>query len=335
MDMRAFGVKLHPSFIETIFAQLLLISDSHSSAFQLYTYLREIDPTILTETGYAHILKQFADLSYEDDPLPSQSQYLDIVNDMRNAGIPRSAYLYTILFSRYAALAAQIAPAGRASQAEADKLASQSSDITPEVEKRIDAFNELQQRLLSATKRLHSSLKLDASTTPDTATMNALMNAYNRLGAYRYAYAIWEQLEYGSPPYDHASISIALDLCGYASDRGGAGSVWNRVTKPITDKHKLLKDINPRLVIPNANNWAALIECYARLGDFDTALTHFRRMLDADEDSWIPKPTFAIVETLVKFSWNTQRRVEVEELIKAKLPDMYPLLPQPKWDAPS
>ncbi|KAF9513676.1 hypothetical protein BS47DRAFT_1295867 [Hydnum rufescens UP504] len=313
IDMRDFGVKLNSEFVQSVFARLLLATDSHGAAFDMYSYLREMASSILDQPAYVSILEQLANLSFDDDPLPSQAHYLDIMRDMRDSGTPMTPFVYTILFSRYASLATSIP---------------HPTPDTPldEVEK----GHDLHQRLFQATKRLHLTLKLDASVTPNVFTMNAIMNAYNRLGAFRDAWGIWEQLAHGTPAYDNVSISIVMDLCGYSRNPRAADRIWAGIMQRAQQPPKGDRPV----VVPTRNNWVSRIECYARLGDFQTALDIFTDMIYGGGEVWIPKPNQAAADTLLKFSWSYGRSAEVEELIKSELPDLYPLLPQPDPNRP-
>ena len=316
IDMRDFGVQLDSEFVQSVFARLLLATDSHGTAFNMYSYLREIGSSVLDQPAYVSILEQLANLSFDDDPLPSQAHYLDIMRDMRDSGTPMTPFVYTVLFSRYASMAASIP---------------QRTPDTPldELQKGYD----LRQRLFQATKRLHLTLKLDASVTPNVYTMNSIMNAYNHLGAFREAWGIWEQLAHGSPPYDNVSISIIMDICGHSRNPRAADRIWHEVVHRAQQPPKEGRPV----VVPTRNNWVSRIECCARVGDFQKALDTFTDMIHGGGEVlgfWVPKPNQAAADTLLKFSWSYGRSAEVEKLIKSELPELYSLLPQPDPNRP-
>ncbi|KAF8338254.1 uncharacterized protein EI90DRAFT_3151995 [Cantharellus anzutake] len=307
IDMRdsRLAEPLPPSFVRDIFTRLLLHAPSHDASFKLYSYLREIDPTLLDRTGYEQILLQFTKLSFEDDPLPDQAHYMDIVKDMRDAGIPMTSFVYNVLLTRYAALA-------KSSAEGAFNSISSAGNLAPEQER----AKKLRGRLLQATQKLHRTLKLDASVNPDIITFNALMNAYNHLGAFGDAFEIWGQLTLGFPvPYDNSSISIILDICGYTRSANAVDAVWNLVTSKTMNSHR---------VRPNANNWASRMECYARMGDFDRVIGIFKEMCTGSKQGPdVPAPNQAITQLLIKFGRVFKREEEVVTLLKAEVPDLY------------
>ena len=293
------GEPLPPTFIRDIFTRLLLLSSSHDTSFKLYTYLREIDPSLLDRTGYEHILLQFTKLSFEDDPLPAQPHYMNIVKDMRDAGIPMTSFVYNSLFSRYAALAK--------TSAESAFNSSTSEDVTAERERAV----QLRERLLQATRRLHRTLKLDASINPEVVTFNTLLNAYNYLGAFGDAFEVWEQLTLGFPvSYDNISISIILDICGYARSPNAADHVWGLITSKTMGSHR---------VRPNANNWLARMECFARIGDFPRVMEIFKEMNARSKERDAPVPNEATVELLTKFGRAFRREADVIALLETEM----------------
>ena len=307
IDMRDSGLSepLPPTFIRDIFTRLLLLSPSHDASFKLYTYLREINPSLLDRTGYEQILLQFTKLSFEDDPLPDQAHYMNIVKDMRHAGIPMTSFVYNSLFSRYAALAKTSAEVAFGSSTSAE-------DVTAEQERAM----KLRKRLLQATRKLHRTLKLDAGVNPEIVTFNTLMNAYNYLGAFGDAFEVWEQLTLGFPvSYDNISISILLDICGYARNPDAADHVWGLITSKTMSSHR---------VRPNANNWLARMECFARIGDFSRVMEIFKEMhAKSKEEPSVPSPNEATIELLTKFGRTFGREGDVTALLESEMPNMY------------
>lgn len=305
IDMRYFQIKLHPSFIQNVFTSLLAISHSHDTAFKIWTYLREIDESVLTTTGYGAVLKQFAELSFDDDPLPSLNNYLEITQAMRKSGVTMTPYMYNVIFTRYARIA-QSSSAAAAAVVDPD---------SPEHQKGI----ELRERILTAVKRLHLTLKIDAAVTPETATLNALMNAYNHLGEYQDAYDVWTELAYGKAHFDHTSVSIALDVCGFAGDAASADGVWRRVRgTQARPRHG-----RPPFV-PSVNNWTSLIECRTRVNKYPAALAAFKEMLAAQDRSAIPLPDLKCAEVMLKCAKKNGDGDFVLKLIRTKLPDLFP-----------
>lgn len=314
IDMRHFKVKLDASFVQTVFAELLVVSNSHEAAFKVWAYLREVDETVLNATGYATVLERFAHLSFEDDPLPSVPHYLDIVQSMRESSVPITPFVYNIIFTRYATLARSTLEA-----------AENKDPDSPEVLEGI----ALRLRMLEAVKKLHLTLKVDASFTPTVATMNAAMNAYNYLGAFQEAYSVWDELAYGMPEFDHASVSIALDVCGYAGDAASADRVWRRARGVYTKARAGQPPFTP-----NTNNWAALIECRTRLGKYESAVSAFWEMLHAQDRNMIPFPDLKCAEVMIKCARGKGDEDRILILLEKNAPDLYRLLaPSPASQA--
>lgn len=309
IDMRHFHVKLDPSFVQRVLSELLVVSDSHEAAFKIWMYLREVDGSVLDATGYAAVLEQFAQLSFEDDPLPSVPHYLDIVQSMRESGVPITPFVYNIIFTRYATLARSTLEA-----------AENKDPDSPEVQEGI----ALRLRMLEAVKKLHLTLKIDASFTPTVATMNAAMNAYNYLGAFQEAYSVWDELAYGMPGFDHASVSIALDVCGYAGDSASADRVWRRARGVYTRARA-----GHQPFTPNTNNWAALIECRTRLGKYESAVSAFWEMLHAEDRNIVPSPDLKCAEVMVKCARGNGDEDRILRLLEKTAPDLYRLLVSP------
>ena len=321
IDMKYFYVNLPPSFIvNSVLTELMRVSDSHDTAFKIWTYISELDESVLSDTGYPKVLKAFAGLSFEDDPLPSQSHYLDVVRRMRDTGAVITPFVYTTLFNRYATLAKNSAPRPAVLPPGSDV------DLDPfEATPADEAKHALRMRLLEAVRRLHLTLRIDASLTPDVVLMNSVMNAYNHLGAYREAFTVWEHLTLGagSLRFNDASVSIALDVCGFAGDLDGANSVWRRA------RGEKRRGSGSQMVpfVTTLNCWTSLIECRWRCGNPELAFAAFREMVFAsrDEREVIPWPDMKCVTTMLAFarSFGGDYESKAMQIVETKLPDIY------------
>ncbi|KAI9597486.1 hypothetical protein BDF19DRAFT_435241 [Syncephalis fuscata] len=148
---------------------------------------------------------------------------------------------------------------------------------------------------LSAVRRTHQHLVVDARIDPDIAVWNALMDAYQRNDQPVQVVQIWRQLVHdvenngaeisAKAPIatvDPASISIILDTCGWHYYPWLARRIWGQL--PALGVH------------PNTNNYVSYIECLARIGDYQEALRMFKQVPSIDPS--IKWPNYKIVATL-------------------------------------
>jgi len=242
----------------------------------------------LDEKGYAVVLHAFSKLTFGSIAhVPSLIDYFGIARDMRQAGFAITTEVYTILLKRLALLATQLSHGG---QIEGDT----SGDV--EAEFRIS--------LIATTRRVHDLLTLDANISPDAHVWNQLMDTYQRLGCFGDAYRVWELL-YLSGMFDHVSVSIILDACGYA----GAWQVAKQVRQRLArDKFKL-----------NQRNWNAWIECLCRLGHLNDAVKTVCIEMGGEEVS----ADVESVRILLKFARKAGRQDEVVSRIRQYLPDLW------------
>jgi len=208
---------------------------------------------------------------------------------MREAGHPASCRVYTILLHRYAALASKRPPTSTGPDYPA---------LKPKA------------KVLDHVRRTHTAIKLDAAVTPDAALLNALMNAYSYSGAYLDALEVWDELSNAvyATSFDHISVTIALDACGFGGLSRQADEIW-----------ALVRESGFKL---NKKNWDTRVENLARVGNFDDALhTVFEEM--AEGGPGVSKPDLDTAQILLKFSWRFERREEVKAAIKSRLPHLY------------
>ncbi|KAF8899006.1 hypothetical protein BD779DRAFT_1607615 [Infundibulicybe gibba] len=118
-------------------------------------------------------------------------------------------------------------------------------------------LGNLYDQLVTTTRRTHDLLTLDAAVSPDAHVWNQLMDTYQRLGCFGDAYRVWDMM-YLSNRFDHISVSIIFDACGYA----GAWHIAKRIFS------KLEKDGFEF----NLHNWNTWLECLCRLGRLNDAV---------------------------------------------------------------
>ncbi|KAG6814112.1 hypothetical protein H0H92_002107 [Tricholoma furcatifolium] len=185
-DMDTHKIPTDNSFAaSSIIVLFMRRAESLADAMDVYYGLR----SSLDERGYAVVLSAFSKLSFGNDlPIPSLTNYFDIVSDMRRAGLEITVEVYTILLNQLASVATQY---------------------------RSDLPADTMHDLITTTRRVHDFLTLDAAVSPDEQVFNQLMDTYQRLGCFGDAYRVWETM-YISGRFNRVSVSIIFDACGYA-----------------------------------------------------------------------------------------------------------------------
>ncbi|EGN93148.1 hypothetical protein SERLA73DRAFT_190026, partial [Serpula lacrymans var. lacrymans S7.3] len=256
-DMQAREVTLdNPMAIAAVLTLLMRCSSSFTEAFDVYKRMcrRHIGPK-LDAKAYAAVLNEFCKLSFgNESDLPSVWHYFEIVKDMRAAGNEISVEVYTILLRQLAVLASG--------------MSDQSKD-----------------NLLAAIRRVHNHLTLDPSVSPDTALWNQLMDTYQRAGCFAEAYRVWESV-YVSGSFDHVSVNIILDACGFAG-------AWQTAMQICMNLSKLGFTFSQK-------NWNAWLECMCRLGKLNEAVK--AACLEMGKDQKDVAPDIESVRILVSFA---------------------------------
>jgi pentatricopeptide repeat protein len=233
---------------------------------------------------------------------------MEIMGDMRKAGLKIGPYAITSLLTSYG-LQARV-----------------TRDTSMEPEARRKKLNAL----LAGITELHTMIKLDPSYTVDIALLNALMDAYSRVGAFSEAFEVWEELLERRPREDPKalaelygpSISVYLDACGYSLSLLRARKAWAWAT---------------RWGLVNSKNWDAWLECLCRNGRITEAYNTVVRIRDGDveglgsvnnvpEDKGNGRPVFKVemVEMLLKFSWRDPHTFDwVKRGIKEDFPECW------------
>jgi hypothetical protein len=120
-----------------------------------------------------------------------------------------------------------------------------------------EAFLGTRHSILHGIRTMHNHIVLNAGITPSTALLNAMLDAYNKVAAVHDAFKVWDTI-FLSRIYDHQSVSIILDTCGWAKVGHKASQIWNQL--------KL------RGFVFNRNNWNSRVECLCRIGKLEDAL---------------------------------------------------------------
>jgi pentatricopeptide repeat protein len=244
-DMRSRGVEMDSMTATSITILLLRSSSTPIEAFRAYKriFRRPDGRPTLDAKGYVAVLNVFCRLTFGKGnihtAIPAWEQYFEIVRDMREAGYPVNAKVYSIILQQLGFAATKIRrsqpriPWGEEYQDQPD--AGGGVDI-PSIQR--------------AIRRIHQILITDAAVQPDTIAWNTLMDAYQRAGCLRDAYRVWESL-WLSRSFDNASVSIMADACGHAGAHAEAVQIFPRIVK---SGFKM-----------NIRNWNAWLECLCRL----------------------------------------------------------------------
>lgn len=199
------------------------VSETEADAMDAY----EKSKADLTSEGYLHVLSAFVGLNFgQAEHNPSLVNYFRIANDMKAAGYPpMKEKVFSTLLHHLSRLAT---------------IMTKHTRVSP------DFF----QAVTISVRRVHDLISLEAALDPDAALLNQLMDLYSRLGCFGDAYRLWEQMAL-SGRYDHASVSIAFDVCGFSGSIHAYRQVRIRLAQ---EKFKL-----------NKGNWDSLVECMCRL----------------------------------------------------------------------
>lgn len=285
-DMKSRNLSTTDSFTASSLIILFMRRCQDSSeALDVYRSLRHS----LDEKGYIVVLNAFTKLTFgQPFCVPSIIGYFSIVQDMREADLPISVEVYTIILHQFGVLATQLI---------------QTQDNSYDTA-------ELFQSLITSTRRTHDLLTLDASVSPDAYAWNQLMDTYQRLRCFADSYRVWEMM-YLSGRYDHVSVSIILDACGYAGS-------W-QIAKHICTK--LFRDN----FVFNLHNWNTWLECLCRLGRLSEAVEVACLEMGKIQNSVAPDEES--VRILIKFSKKTGQEKEVLSRIQRYLPHLWKFLP--------
>ncbi|KAG5650995.1 hypothetical protein H0H81_010295 [Sphagnurus paluster] len=259
-------------------------AETLSDALDVYYGLR----SSLDEKGYAIVLNAFCKLNFGDElHVPSLSSYFEIVKDMRRAGLEITIEVYTILLHQLAILA------------------------TKSRNPAVQAPATLHDILVTTTRRTHDFLTLDAAVSPDEQVWNQLMDTYQRLGCFGDAYRVWDTM-YLSGRFNHVSVSIILDACGYA----GAWQVAKKIcTQLFRDRFSF-----------NLHNWNTWVECLCRLGKLNDALKVVCTEMGKNQNTVLPDVELARI--LIKFARKDNQEAVVLERLGKYLPELWAVLPE-------
>ncbi|KAK7058381.1 hypothetical protein VNI00_002015 [Paramarasmius palmivorus] len=276
-DLSSQGIDVHGTAASiTIIRMRLAISEK--DAFREY----QRRSASLDQKGYERVLDAFCRFSLDGRmTVPSLSLYFNIVQDMKKAGFQQTDFVYNVILRQFGQIG---------TRAKTDP-----------------SYVHLMGKLVGSTKRIHDLITLDSSIDPDATLWNHLMDTYQRLGCFADAWRVWDQMHI-SGRFDHVSVSIILDACGYAGADEHAGQVIQR-----------LKRSGFALNLHNYNTW---IECLCRLNKLNQAL----KVLCLEMVGQV-SPDQESVRIIRSFAKRADLQTEVLKRIQRYHPQLYMSLP--------
>ncbi len=290
--MRQRGITLPPGDVSGRIIGLMRAAADHYEAFKLYSYARALDPAALDQTAYSRIVIAFAHLSYPRSAAAPPAVFFELLRDMRRAGHQPTALVYTELISQYTQL-----------------LRSRRSKSAPAA-----SDDRIHDQVSESLSRVHDTLKLDTFVDLDIPLLNALMDAYNQIGAWAECNEVWDEL-LSRKPFERdlaayqPTLNIILDACGHAGAQVKARNIWRWAGKSG---------------IPlNRKNHEAWLECLCRLGFTDEAAQLVCTDYKAGAGG-LPTPDAEMLRLVLRFSWRKpQDYRELPVLVKTSFPELW------------
>lgn len=293
-DMRSRKLSFSPSTLGALATTLTRSAPDHQTAFNLYAHLYALDSNAFNRRTYESILSGFIIHSTPNSPVAPTNLYLEIIRDMKKAGLRIGSYSITSLLTSYGLQATKLTKRAR---------------IEDQPIRQIKVNG-----LLRGINELHTMIKLDPLVEVDIPLLNALMDAYNRVGAYAEAFEVWdelverrsrlslEEMDQYSP-----SINIMLDTCGHSNSLFRAKKAWAWANRWRLNSNKKC--------------WDAYIECLCRCGEIEHGYEVVREMRDLEET---PDPSVETIMVLVKFSWKNRKDFEeAKERVQKEFPELW------------
>jgi pentatricopeptide repeat protein len=267
----------------------------HEIGYEIYAQYHN-SAAIDAET-FNWIMNAFITLTPPSDlfVFPTPDLFVEMMKNMYRTGLRPDEHVVTSLISRYG------------------YLASASKGVP------YDILRERHGMLSAALGDIHTRIKLDPLIDLSLPLLNALMDAYNRVGDPKSALIIWNEIVDRRSRLDLAyakeqfpiSVSIALDICGHNPQLYGkrAEKIWAWARRHgFTDETRA---------------WNGWIETLCRLGRWDEAselvCTTMRNQVDG-----IPPPDLESIRLLTKFSWRMSRgRAGFLKMLKEAFPERW------------
>lgn len=277
-----------------VIKRLMEATVDHREAFRMYSWVRGLNPKAFTYDQYGEMINFFADLSLPKSPRVPPELLAEFITDIKKAGRRMDAKMYTTIISRFTRFLRQ----RRRQLTESELL-----EMLPSTD------DHTVSQTLHLVRKLHGTIRLDSFLDVDVPLLNAIMDAYNQLGAWPECFTVWQELvdQHAWEPQREAyqpSLSIILDACGYSGQVERGRRIWRWAMRggvPV-----------------NRNNVAAWVECLCRTG----------RVVEAAELLCGPeigdvKVDKRLLELPLKFAWRHDDGVrrQVREMIRLAFPD--------------
>ncbi|KAJ1978923.1 hypothetical protein H4R33_005851 [Dimargaris cristalligena] len=159
---------------------------------------------------------------------------------------------------------------------------------------------------------MHRLFNLDLHNEPSSVLYNALMDAYNLVEEPLDAFQMWSLMRLNDMPVTNATVSIAIDTCGFTGYMIYIPGVLQRAAE--------------QGLVLNANNFTSLLEAYFRQGALTNAIDVL--LIDMVEMKRTVAPDAKFMATLLRFLASFGRlKAELPRLdacIKEHFPQMLP-----------
>jgi len=265
----------------------------HDVAYEIYAYYHRVNA--VDEELFNRIVNAFIGLSPKgsDFVLPPADLLLEIVKNMKMTDIEPGAHVFTTLVTRYG------------------WLASQKRGVP------YDVYSRRLVALQTAVSDIHNRIKLDSGITVDVPLLNALLDAYNRIGQPDIALTIWNDLVDRRSRTDPAvaksqyptSVSLAMDLCSHHGMEARLRRIW-----AWARRHGFAE---------TPKTWNGYVEALCRLGHYEEATDVAVRQMKGRVDG-APAPVVETVKILLKFGWKAgPARKAIVDAVKSELPDLW------------
>ena len=278
-------------------------SPTYRDAFTFYNAFLKMAPSAFTDVMYTTIIDEFLSLRPRGRASFCPARYpIDIMTDMQISGAPIPPTFYRDLVNGYGRLATETV--GRSQGGE--------------------QFDQHMEAIQTAIDDLFTRYKLDPAIDLDPWLLNAILDAYNRVGNLHTAVSVWETLVEMRTRIPRnlameafpAALAILFDLYGH---RGTA--MQNRQRAQIAwdwaKRHGFTYQVR---------TWNGRVENLCRMHQFTEAQHLVFQEMATDLDG-VPSPTFETLEILVKFTstWDVYRPITVQAIL-TMFPDMWPRL---------
>lgn len=300
-DLRERGFTISEVDKMRIIKRLMESTKDHYDAFKIYSWVRALNRKAFKYEQYQEIINHFAAMSLPKSPRVPPDLLAEFITDIKRAGFRMDAKMYTTIISRFTSFLRK----RRRQLSESELL-----EMIPSTD------DKTVSQTLHLLRKLHGAIRLDSFLDVDVPLLNALMDAYNQLGAWTECFSVWQELV-DRHAWDDSheafqpSLSIIFDACGYSKQLARGRRIWRWATKGA--------------VPVNQNNLSAWVECLCRSGQILEATSLLCQDLQADPATSSLRPEKRVLEIPLKFAWNdVSIRAEVQHAIREAFPEEWP-----------